>query len=217
MAQPSKSSIRVWLAWDKNTPPAIVEPCRLYVEYEHLSNGSIYEGLSYGTIPADCTLVCNDSSSIFNFASTNLVTCGIWTEMISLKAYLGPQVVIRDERDVSSFFRDSNGTDLLEPFHSVGLTRGNTEIHRYADIISSCLIDIYGPIQSHFSAAEGSVPMSCTRNQLFPFVHVGSDYEGGPLERLPSEMLAVNTCVHAICSPRTLSSDIAGIGVRFVI
>lgn len=143
---------------------------------------------------------------------TNLVTCGIWSGLISRNTFLGPQNAIIEIN--GSFFLDDEKGDLLEPFNQVGLNRYSVETLRYADIISSCFLSIYTAV--HWNTFAGSVPIWCTRDVLFPFV-VNTSIQAALTSEIGPETatVALGKCIDSVGSPRTLTPDIAGIGVRF--
>lgn len=166
----SNSSISEWLTLNLSSPPTLVQPClKLHITELLLPN----------LTEANCSQVCNDSTSLLYFPSNDLVTCGIFTVLSS-----------------AGFFNSRNDA-YSEPFSKVGLNVNTTDTLIYTDIISTCLTNIYVAAKWDSFADDGTIPFACSRDVLFS--------EG-----------ALGQCIEAICAPRTLNADVAGIGVGLV-
>ena len=171
---PSNSSISDWLHFDWKTVPDVIN-CQL-------NNTNV-----------SCARVCNDSDALFSEQSTNLVTCGIWTNLVlSYTDYyhndtLGPQKNLTID--------DS----LFSPFQHLDLNASNFQnTSIYADTISNCFEFLYVNVKRFSFADDGSIPAACTRSDMFPVNYTTT---------------SLRDCVRDICSPLTMNPDLAGIGV----
>lgn len=154
-------------------------------------------------------------------SANNLVTCGIWTTLVSQYTFLGPGNTILEPESPSKTGHIStfDATSDLKSYETFGLDFNNTDTPTYADTISNCLTDIYHVVKQNTFAADGSAPAACTRNKLFPFQ---STYTLPLLPTDPGDLTtsgasgspSLRTCIDAICAPRTLNPDLPGIGVR---
>lgn len=200
MASLWNSSISSWL--QLNDTGLDLLPCQ-YVNYTgHLtyfeSGGAVIESLPDFT-NASCSQVCNDSASLFAPHTDNLVTCGLWSTLLSAYTVFGP--------NNSLLSNDNNrSTDLLGPFEGVGLGLHVLEYATsYADIISTCFQLLYFNAKFFTYSDDGSTVAACTREVLFPL--------GSNTNSTAPAVSALQECLEAICSPITLNPDLAGIGV----
>ena len=184
----SASSIQAWLDFN-GTLPAI-KRCQ-EVEMGHREFSRVIE--------ANCTTVCNHTLSLYSPAVDNLVTCGLWTTLISAYTTVGPgNYLVPNSNDQS--------THLLERFQDLGF---NGDVHEQAlavaDSISSRLQLLYFDAKFLTSSSDGTTPSACTRSCLFPL--------GSNSNSTDRSLQALRSCLQAICSPVTLNPDLAGIGV----
>ena len=184
----------------------------LALNMANLSNSSISALLDYdGTLPpiiepcslpdangnqidVNCTQICNDSVAIFD--TDNLLICGLWVMVSSNNPYTSPngsQLNASDPLSVSSAFA---------PFQNVGFDTSSLEATAtYGELISAILLRIYVAVRRSTTSDDGTIPWSCTTVSLFDL---------GGQEGVSS---GFSGCLDAICSPRTLNPDLAGIGV----
>ena len=149
---------------------------------------------------ACCTQVCDDSASLFAPHTDNLVTCGVWSTLLSAYTAFGPNNTLVPNDDKESI-------DLFNRFGDVGLGIGVIEYATaYADIISTCFQLLYYNARFFTYSDDGSTIGACTREVLFPL--------GSNMNSSTPIISALQTCLAAICSPITLNPDLAGIGVR---
>lgn len=210
------SSIREWLDFDGNLLNG-PKPCQWYG-----SDGGIAESL----VDVDCSRVCNSSELLLLPDTSNLVTCGQW-----------PFLMNGWTTAPSSTYFDFNPAEALKPFVSVGLNAtdvsmpphvGNLDVQPgmeiasatavgrgilYADLISTCLLGLYQASKAFTATSTAdSVPAGCVTSHLF--VSELADSEDNSLRSFLRPMTAsLRSCLNAICSFATLSTDLAGIGV----
>lgn len=100
------------------------------------------------------------------------------------------------------------------PYQAVGLNASDYQLApMFADIISSCFIYMYTTAVSYSIHDDGMVNLECTKPEMFPSLFSSSD------TRVPTPgdgRSALETCLDALCSPRTLDPDLSGIGVRLL-
>lgn len=210
MSNLRSSSVSDWVNFN-GTLPGGPKPCQWY----GLDNtgGSL--------VDVNCSQVCDYSVALLSLPQTsNLVTCGQWSFLTNGWA------TTTQADNILPY-----PADALIPFEAVGLEaagipydhdtrldvqypalRGSSAIGEaviYADLISSCLLDIYQSAKSYSSEfIAGIVPTACTTGELF---NAG---EGSTLKDLLEPMTsALKTCLDGICAPRNLNIDLAGIGV----
>ena len=152
MASLNGSSIQSWLNFNGTLPP--IQPCN-YVDLEN--------GLNYST---SCSNVCNDSMSLF--APTNgdtLVTCGLWTTLVSSLNSTSDELGIHLLPP-----SDTKSLNRLKAFNAVGLDLDMIPYTQsYADTISDCLVEIYSDVKELSYADDGTMPVNCSENDIFPF------------------------------------------------
>ena len=215
MTEFQSSRILDWLNFN-GTLPGSPKPCqwRGYYNNESLQTTS-------------CSQVCGDSELLMEFETWNLVTCGQWSFLMNAWA-------TTPETAGYNF----SFADALKPFESVGLEASNISYSNttqddygpivdtvntpaaangiiYADLISTCLQYEYQILESFSSASvEHSVPADCTTGRLFTNVLANSTADVDTLEVLLRPMTSsLKSCLSAMCSPSTLNTDVAGIGV----
>ena len=202
MALLSNSSVADWLQF--NGTISDLTPCQ-HVNYTgHLEyidgGGTVINSLPDISI-ASCAQVCNDSGSLFAPHTNNLVTCGLWSTLLSSYTFFGPNNTLLPNDN-------SNSTSLLSPFKDIGLSLGVLDYATaYADTISTCLQLLYYNAKFFTYSDDGTTSTACTREVLFPL--------GSNTNTSTPITSALQTCLEAICSPITLNPDLAGIGVRF--
>lgn len=219
MALASNSSIRAWLEFN-GTLPLTMQPCH---QYSYPNDYQLNE--SFAPVPtiANCTQVCNDSTSLFTSPSNNLVVCGLWTQVIAYETYIGPGNSILPPNNYSNpfdvFAMQDEVIEGIDPtlFEPIGLNLNNADTPSYADIISGCLMDIYITVNVNASNVKDTVPSACTKNKLFPLL-TNESWTSPQFSSLLEDELqhvpySIRDCIDAICSPRTVNSDVAGIGV----
>lgn len=219
MALASNSSIREWLEFN-GTVPLTLQPCHQYI---YPDNYKINESFIPVPTIANCTQVCNDSTSLFTSPSNNLVVCGLWTQVIAYATYIGPGNSILLPNNYSNPFEVyalEDGTfEAIDPtpFQAIGLNVNNTDTPSYADIVSGCFMDIYSTVNVNASSGADTVPTACTKNSLFPLLTneswTGLQFSSMLEDQGKSVPYTVRDCIDAICSPRTVNADVAGIGV----
>ena len=200
MASLANSSISTWLQFNQTS---FSLPSCQYVNYtghlKYIETG----GAIIDTVPditnVSCNQVCNDSASLFSPHTDNLVTCGLWSTLLSAYTVFGPDnSLVLNEKDQS--------LDLLGRFEPVGLGLDVLEYATsYADIISSCFQLLFYNAKFFTYSDDGTTVSACTREVLFP---LGSNTNS----TVPVQS-ALQECLEAICSPITLNPDLAGIGV----
>jgi len=178
---PSNSSLHTWLTWDLATIP-VLPKCQI------------------NSVDVNCTQVCNNSEALFTSQSNNLVTCGLWTTLVTEHSQPGPY---SDPNKTVDWTNNTVAEYIDEFFPGTGLNLGdfqNAAINAsmYADTISNCLEDMYNNVKDWSFSDNGFTPAACTRQELFPI---------GPGNS------SLKDCLQAICSPLTLNPDLAGIGV----
>ncbi len=184
----SASSIQAWLDFNGTLPT--ITPCR-DLEMGHREFPRVIE--------ANCTTVCNHTLSLYSPLVNNLVTCGLWTTLISAYTTIGPEnCLVSNNNDKS--------THLLEQFQELGF---NGDVHEQAlavaDSISWRLQLLHYDAKFLTSSNDGTTPVACTRNILFPL--------GSNSNSTNHTLQALRSCLQTICSPVTLNPDLAGIGV----
>lgn len=195
MASHSNSSIAAWLDWyEKDDLPDIL-PCK----YANYTNANAENDYTPSLDDASCVEVCNDGASMFYDQSHNLVTCGIWTSLLSAST-------VSDSDNILKFNNNSDFTNHLVLFAGTGL---NSSVFQYAPLyaglISDCFEVIYTNVKRLSYADNGQVPSACTKSQLFP---LGSN-DNSTFYIID----ALKDCIDLICSPLTLNPDLAGVGV----
>ncbi|KAK0508631.1 hypothetical protein JMJ35_008907 [Cladonia borealis] len=137
--------------------------------------------------------------SLYSPPNDNLVTCGLWTTLISAYTTIGPGNYLVPNSNNQS-------THLLKQFQELGF---NDDVHEQAlavaDSISSLLQRLYFDAKFLTSSNDGTTPSACTRSTLFPL--------GSNSSSTDHSLQALRSCLQAICSPVTLNPDLAGIGV----
>jgi len=133
MALLSNSSISDWLQF--NGTGLDLPPCQ-YVNYTgHLTyfdDGGAVINSQPDISSASCTQVCNDSASLFAPHTNNLVTCGLWSTLLSTYTVFGSNNDLLPNNNEDS-------KELFDRFEEVGLDLGLLEsATSYADIISTC-------------------------------------------------------------------------------
>lgn len=175
---PSNSSIHEWLNYPNETID--IRPC-------NLNNAEVA-----------CAHVCNNVTYMLYAQSTNLVTCGLWTNLAIAGSDYDNNVILHPVD--SSLIQD-----LSSVFEEVNLNTTDLQNARnYADTITNSFLTIYQLVKASSFADNGNVPVACSKECLFPFT---SALVGGGGSSLWD-------CVQTICSPLTLDPDLAGIGVR---
>lgn len=161
MALLAGSSIQPWLTFDGTLP--VIQPCR----FVNSSN----EYVDIGVYPiTNCSNVCNDSISLFEPTNSDtLVTCGLWSTLVSSLTYDGLGNALLPPNDTKSL-------TLLKPFNAVGLDLDDIPYTlSYADEISDCLVEIYSDVKQFSFSDDGTIPANCSRNDIFPFgTNIGS-------------------------------------------
>ena len=184
----SASSIQAWLDFNGTLPT--ISSCH-HVEMGHHEVPRVKE--------ANCTTACNQSLSLYSPPYDNLVTCGLWTTLISAYTTIGPGNYLVPNSNNQS-------THLLKQFQELGF---NDDVHEQAlavaDSISSLLQLLYFDAKFLTSSNDGTTPSACTRSTLFPL--------GSNSNSTDHSLQALRSCLQAICSPVTLNPDLAGIGV----
>lgn len=134
-------------------------------------------------------------------ASSLASACGLWSTLISTTTHLGPdQSLILDE--------DNTSSHLWEAFRAVGLDESIIQYTpSYSNQISACLMDVYHSAKVGSTFDDGTVPTTCTGNDLFPF--------GNGTGSVNSTLASLGGCLDQICATVTLDSDLAGPGVSF--
>ena len=217
MVDVQTSSIREWLTFNGTLQDG-PKPCLKYVGTTE----------SPPLIEVSCSQVCNDSRWLFSSINqtSNLVTCGQWSSLMN--GWI-------DGESSSNLALDV--TPTLQSFDAVGLNASDTVFisnpidetiqpaittdtavgrHTiYADLISTCLLEIYQLSKSTSSIPDpGSVPAACTRSRLF--VNQFSQGQVSTIERLVEPMTSsLTSCLNAICSQGSLNTELVGVGVRF--
>lgn len=153
MALLTGSTIKSWLTFNGTLP--VIQPCRF------VNNGSQYPDVYPIT---NCSNVCNDSVSLFEPSNSDtLVTCGLWSTLVSSSTYVGSGNVLLPPNDTESL-------NLLKSFNAVGLDLNDIPYTiSYADKISDCLVEIYSDVRQFSFSDDGTMPANCSRNDIFPF------------------------------------------------
>lgn len=184
----SASSIRPWLDFNGTLPT--IGPCK-DVKMGHREAPRFIE--------ADCTTVCNHTLSLYGPLVDNLVTCGLWTTLISAYTTIGPENCLVPNSNEQSIH-------LLDHFRMLGF---HGDVHEQAlavaDSISGRLQHLHFDAKFLTSSNDGTTPVACTRSILFPL--------GSNSNSTNHTLQALRSCLQAICSPITLNPDLAGIGV----
>ena len=146
------SSIQSWLNFSGTLPP--IQPCK----YVDLENGPTYT--------TSCSNVCNDSTSLFEPTNYDtLVTCGLWTTLVSSRTSTSDEL--------GNYLLPPNDTqslNLLKAFNAVGLDLDMIPYTQsYADTISDCLVEIYSDVKELSYPDDGTMPVNCSKNDIFPF------------------------------------------------
>ena len=183
----SASSIQAWLDFNGTLPT--ITGCQ-DVEMSHRE---------FRVVEANCTTLCNHTLSLYSPPVENLVTCGLWTTLISAYTTIGPENYLVPNGN-------SQSTHLLEQFKELGFHGDvNERALAVADSISSRLQLLYFDAKFLTSSNDGTTPLACTRSILFPL--------GSNSSSTDRTLQALRNCLQAICSPITLNPDLAGIGV----
>lgn len=183
----SASSIQAWLDFNGTLPT--ITPCQ-DVQIGHRE---------FTRLKANCTTVCNHTLSLYSPPVDNLVTCGLWTTLVSAYTTIGPENYLVPNGNAQS-------THLLEQFKELGFNGDvNEQALAVADSISSRLQLLYFDTKFLTSSNDGTTPLACTRSTLFPL--------GSNSNSTDHTLQALRSCLQAICSPVTLNPDLAGIGV----
>ena len=182
-----QSPITDWIAFDGQA--SSIQPCAIFGFVANTSQLNYTDVIQVG-----CDQVCGNSSWLFDYLNpANLVTCGLWSSLTP--GYLARFPI------------------LLQQFESVGLNQSNEIlVSTSRALISSC-----------FSAMDASIGSGtgaqCAPYKLFPTS--GVDTNRAPYKLFPTSGVDTNLtspvkdCTEAICNPRRLSPDVAGIGVRY--
>lgn len=197
MATLNHSSLQAWLNFDAvNLPP--IPSCQ-YANFTDPSRNAT-EPLDIPVLTnASCAQVCNDTASLFALQSDNLVTCGLFTSIVSAFTYLGPNNTLVPNND-------SHLDHLTSPAPWKELISNEAQYAPlYADVIGDCLEVVYYNIKEYSFSDDGHVAAACTRDQLFPFGSNSNDTH--------TTTSALGDCLNEICSPLTLNPDLAGVGV----
>lgn len=149
--------------------------------------------------PQKCAEVCIESVELIDPGRpNNLLTCGLFSSLTMLNYYAVqmPSVAPLPKSRVDT---------LLEPFSRLGLD-ANNETHSYAtrNAVSECLSELYQVTRVQTSKGQEVSTGPCSEQLLYPFQ--ASEFSTNIAEPLLS-------CVNAICAPRTLNSDLGGVGV----
>ena len=184
----SASSIHPWLDFNGSLPT--IGFCKV-VEMGHREAPRVIE--------ANCSTVCNHTLSLYSPPVDNLVTCGLWTTLISACTTVGPDNCLVPNSNEQSIH-------LLDQFRRLGFN-GNTHEHALAvaDNISWRLQLLHFNAKFLTFSNNGMTPVACTRSELFPL--------GSNSSSTDHTLQALRSCLQAICSPITLNPDLAGIGV----
>ena len=219
MGLTSLSSIDGWLNLDLRNFDQ-VRPCQ-FVDYA--------SGFSTPhVVNTSCAKVCNDSESLFRPGTSNLLTCGTWATIASVFTDVSStdSHTVNETFSVGLFdgFRAVNGsvTSIFDDFQAVGLDSSVLPYTRsYTDTISECFLETYLGVNAwSVSNDDAIIPAFCRVDSMFPFSAMLK--RGGGLRDFSNQTLdssinsalgALRPCVAALCSPRTLNPDIAGIGV----
>lgn len=200
MASLSNSTIHDWLQY--NGTDLALPSCQ-YVNYTgHLDYSK--SGIAWIDSPPDisnasCSQVCNDSTSLFEPGTNNLVNCGLWSTYLSAYTEF-------DSDHALTLNHNPPPVSLYNQFKKVGLDLGLIEYAlSYADTISSCLQLFYYNAKFFTHADDGTTTTACTREVLFPL--------GSNRNTSTPTTKALQECIQSICSPITLNPDLAGIGV----
>ncbi len=191
MVSLADSSIQPWLTFNGILP--VIHPCKYFNFTEEME-----EELEI----TDCSNVCNDSISLFEPSNSDtLVTCGLWSTLVSSMTYVGRNNVLLPPNDTKSL-------SLLAPFKAFGLDVDDIPYTlSYADKISDCLVEIYSDVKQFSFSDDGTMPANCSRSYIFPFgTNAGA-------AGWTSTVSSLNTCMNYVCNPVTLNPDLAGIGV----
>lgn len=148
-------------------------------------------------VAASCAEVCSDTRSLFYSPSSNLATCATWSSYINENAL-------------------PRGNNLTEAFSAVGLYLNDSASSIYANTIAQCFIDFYAAGKHTQLLTDLMIPAECTSARIFPN-RTTDPYLIGILKEPDSGVRlgisSAKNCIEAICSPRTLDPDLAGIGV----
>ena len=155
------------------------------------------------TDTGNCTRVCNDSTVMLEpSAPGNLLTCGLWSTLTMLASYTDYAA------EFAPLSRDRVDS-LLQRFEPLGLDATNaTYAYSARDAVSNCLSTIYRVTRLQVSYRGDTAPgIACSGQMLFPT----------PAHTLSTDLsYALNLCVDAICSRRTLNPDLGGVGVSLI-
>lgn len=146
---------------------SVIRPCRFVNVSTEIDYG---DSVVYEYPITNCSSVCNDSISLFEPTNSDtLVTCGLWSTLVSSLTYDGLGNVLLPPNDTRSL-------TLLEPFNAVGLNLDDIPYTlSYADTISDCLVEIYSDVKQFSFSDDGTIPANCSRNDILPFgTHAGS-------------------------------------------
>ncbi|CAD6590710.1 MAG: hypothetical protein ASARMPREDX12_004641 [Alectoria sarmentosa] len=142
MALLAGSSIQPWLTFDGTLP--LIQPCR-FVNHSIVNQS-----------------ITNPPNGISLFEPTNsdtLVTCGLWSTLVSSLTYDGLGNALLPPNDTKSL-------TLLKPFNAVGLDLDDIPYTlSYADEISDCLPIVQG-MTFFLSARTGSAGWASTVSSL---------------------------------------------------
>lgn len=110
MALLASSTIQPWLTFNENL--SVIRPCRFVNVSKELDYG---DSVVYEYPITNCSGVCNDSISPFEPTNSDtLVTCGLWSTLVSSLTYDALGNFLLPPHDTRSL-------TLLEPFNAVGL------------------------------------------------------------------------------------------------
>lgn len=155
MALLAGSTIQSWLTFNGTLP--LIQPCR----FVDIASPAF---LSHVYPITNCSNVCNDSVSLFEPTNSDtLVTCGLWSTLVSSLTYVGSGNVLLPPNDTESL-------SLLKSFNAIGVDLNDIPYTiSYADEISDCLIEIYSDVKQYSFSDDGTIPGNCSRNDVFPF------------------------------------------------
>ena len=201
----ANSSLQFWLDYGLDYSGALhtaIPPC-------HWRPAAVPGGVPFespqnykwgnASLADNCTHVCNSSSDLLDpDMPENLAICGLWSSLTLL-----PPPNSNDSSLALFTDRVDNITAVLDAFSHMGLNHSDAKYtFSVRDNVASSLSILYTQVMSGTYLGEGSIPISCSEQELFP-----REYGNWA----PTK--ALQDCLDAICSPGTLNPDFGGIGV----
>ena len=193
----SNSSIQRWLDFNGSSPTT-VQPCQI------APTGTTDDpDPTLGLQEISCAQVCTNESLLFQQGTYNLETCGLWAMIAAAPNAADKDALIDYNLSLSSF-------------DAVGLNSSAVgSISNITEIVASCFAALYLARSSNTFAADGTVALACTEDNLFPLNNnPGHEVDPSVFQSWEETTLSgITACLERICSPRTLDPDIAGVGV----